>query len=393
MTALRRRALLLLEDLGGGTGNHVCQMVAEWKAMGWEVVLVTQRAPLVHHLPRDVDVRVMRVIGWYDHFPLAQVRRLVVLRNVARALRADVVHTYFFWSIVYGRILKLLGHVPLLVENREDAGFSWGRVVYGFLRLTRRIPDRVICVARAVRQVVLEREGADPDRTIVVPNGVAEVRGTGASRVAARREFGFGEEHVVIGMVANLPRTVKGGDRLLDAVGAIVAAVPTARFLLVGQGTETGTLAPQLRARRIERYVIGTGYRPDVEPCYAAMDISVLTSSTEGLSITLLESMQRALPTVVTRVGGNPEVVVDGVTGFLVPVDDPGAFVGRVTLLARDPALRRKMGEAGRRRVAERFALADVARRYLQVYETLLTDSGRRPEPHMDGFRRMENKQ
>src|SRR5687767_5677223 len=84
-----RSVLLLLEDLGGGTGNHVCKMAARWSAAGWTVTIVTQTAPVVHQLPSGVDVRVMQKAGWYDRFPIAQVRRLLELRRVIRRLRPD----------------------------------------------------------------------------------------------------------------------------------------------------------------------------------------------------------------------------------------------------------------------------------------------------------------
>ena len=372
----RRRALLLLEDLGGGTGNHVCRLVARWQALGWHVVVVTQRPPLVGQLPEGVDIRVVRSAGWYDRIPLAQARRLFGLWRLVRTLKPDVVHTYFFWSIIYGRILKAIGAIPRLVENREDLGFSWGSGAYLALRLTRKIPDRVICVAEAVRQVAIRREAADPSRSIVIHNGVEPLSGRGLTREEARQRFGFAPAHVVIGMVANLPRAVKGGARMLDAVKAIVADAPNARFLLVGVGTEAESLAPELEARGITDVVVGLGYRPDVESCYAAMDISVLTSTSEGLSMTLLESMRQGLPTVVTHVGGNPELVVNGVTGFLVPVQDMTAFAQRVIELVRDDELRHAMGVAGQRRVAQRFALPEVAHRYLDVYAELQGGTG-----------------
>lgn len=367
-----RRVLLLAEDLGGGTGNHVCKMLTHWSARGWHVVLVTQTPPLVHKLPTGVRVHVTRPGGWFDRFPVAQVRRLLALRKVVRSVSPDVVHTYFFWSIIYGRALRLLGLNAPLVENREDLGFSWGRGSYAMLRLTRRLPDRIICVSDAVRRVVVQREAVDENRVLVVHNGVEPDMTAECSRERARRQFEFEDDHVVIGMVANLPRAVKGGRRLLDAMRPIVTAAPSARFLLVGLGTDRETLEPELRARGLAKYVVGTGYRRDVQVCYAAMDISVLTSSSEGLSITLLESMQHGLPVVVTRVGGNPEVVVDGATGFLVPLEDSEAFVDRVVTLVRDAARRREMGEAGRRRVAEHFGMDDAADHYLEVYEDVL---------------------
>jgi glycosyltransferase involved in cell wall biosynthesis len=365
--------LLLLEDLGGGTGNHVCRMVSLWKNAGWEVVVVTPMTPLVRQLPAGVDVRVVRNTAWYHRFPLVQALRLIALRRIVRSLQPDVVHTYFFWSIIYGRILRRLGDVRVLVENREDMGFSWGTGSYRTLRATRSIPDQIICVAEAVRQVALAKEGASEGRTTVVRNGVELAGGPEVSREKARQSFGFTDDEVVIGMVANLPRAVKGGRQLLDCISSIVKEAPNARFLLVGLGTDPESLRPELESRGIPSHVVvGAGYRRDVELCYAAMDISVLTSSTEGLSITLLESMRCGLPTVVTHVGGNPELVVDSKTGYLVAYGDAPAFVDRVAALVRDAALRRTMGEAGRRRVVENFAIEDVAQRYLDVYEQLL---------------------
>jgi glycosyltransferase involved in cell wall biosynthesis len=107
-------------------------------------------------------------------------------------------------------------------------------------------------------------------------------------------------------------------------------------------------------------------------PFYAAMDISVLTSLTEGLSIALLESMSYGLPVVVTRVGGNPEVVLDGETGFLVPPKDTTAFAEKVVVLLQDRELRARMGDAARRRIDEQFRVTDVATHYLRLYEGLL---------------------
>lgn len=362
----------MLEDLGGGTGNHVCQLVAQWKSRGWNVVIVTQRPPLVRQLPSGVEVRVTRAGAWYDRFPIAQIRRLMELRRVARELRPDVVHAYFFWSIIYARLLKIMGLAPVLVENREDMGFSWGRGAYLALRLTRSIPDRIICVASAVRDVALRKERASPEGTIVIHNGIPLATPIGHGRAATRREFGFADEHVVVGMVANLPRAVKGGSHLLAVVQRVVAAAPNVRFLLIGVGTDAETLRAELAMRGVAEFVIGAGYRRDVEDCYAAMDISVLTSSTEGLSITLLESMRAGLPTVVTRVGGNSELVIDGETGFLVDYDDWSLFVDRVVALAHSGAERRRLGDAGRRRVVEQFVAEGVGGRYIAVYETLI---------------------
>jgi glycosyltransferase involved in cell wall biosynthesis len=104
------------------------------------------------------------------------------------------------------------------------------------------------------------------------------------------------------------------------------------------------------------------------------MDISVLTSRSEGLSITLLESMARGLPVVATAVGGNVDVIVDGETGYLVPFGDLDAFVNATLTLCRDPARRARMGEAGRRLCEARYDIAGVSKRYEEHYRSLIDD-------------------
>jgi glycosyltransferase involved in cell wall biosynthesis len=173
-------------------------------------------------------------------------------------------------------------------------------------------------------------------------------------------------------MVANLNRSVKGGSYFLDAVPAILEAVPETRFMILGLGNEEKSMREKAKRLGIAPYIIFAGYQEEVGRYYSAMDISVLTSLSEGLSITLLESMNYRLPVVVTRVGGNPELVVDGQTGYLVPPRDPASFAARVVELLRNPSLRSSMGEAGYKRIRESFRIDDVAERYLDVYDGLL---------------------
>jgi glycosyltransferase involved in cell wall biosynthesis len=365
--------MFLMEDFGGGTGNHVCGLARSWPDSDWKVIVVTQTAPQVHEVPSTIDLHVLTRVGWYDRFPLTQLRRFAYIWRLSRRVRPDILHAYFFWSIVYGRLVRLLSTGRVLIENREDMGFNWSGWMYAVLRATRRVPDMVICVADAVRENVLRREGLVPQKVRVIRNGIiAPGRPSREERVQARRAFGFTDEQVVVGMVANLPRAVKGGAILLDAVRVVVQRAPQVRFLLVGVGTDSTTLATELDSRGIGDLVVTAGYQRNPRACYAAMDVSVLVSSSEGLSITLLESMGVGLPTVVTRVGGNPELVVDGETGYLVPLGNREAFVDRIVELAGDERKREVMGLAGFRRVQQVFAIDKVAQQYASAYETVI---------------------
>lgn len=367
-----RRVVVLTDDLGGGTGNHLLGMIDRWDDDRWEVE-VASTVPRTTHV--EVPGRFTRLPepAGPRAYPFRQLARFLQVRRFLRERSPDLVHAYFFWPILIGRLLRLRGLIPRLVENREDEGFNWGWHEYLWLKATRKAPDRVICVSEAVRRVAVRREGLDPGRTVVVHNGIAPRPRTPPDRVASlREELSIPPDAPVVGLVANLNRSVKGVDRFIEAMPLILDEVPDARFVVIGRGSGLASLRRQARREGLEGRAIFPGYREDVDAFYDMMDVSVLTSLTEGLSITLLESMDHGLPVVATRVGGNPEVVVDGVTGHLVPPDRPDRFADRVVRLLRDSELRERMGKAGRARVREAFGLTRAARRYAAVYREVL---------------------
>lgn len=364
--------LFLTDDLGGGTGNHLLSMLKYWDKGEWRARIVSKK-PALDRVAPDVPVELMSAPRRLNRYPFAQAKAFAGLLASFNGRSPDLVHTYFFWPILYGRLLKFFGKTRVLIENREDQGFSWGPHEYAWLRASRSSPDRVVCVSEAVRQVVLERERLDERRVVVIRNGVEPIDGRIRDDASTRRELGIPEDHLVVGMVANYNRPVKGVSYLLDAIPAIVSEIPSARFLFLGGGAkERPALRAKARALRIEGFVSFMGHRKDVVRYYEVMDISVLTSLSEGLSITLLESMSHGIPVVATNVGGNPEVVVDGQTGYLVPPKNANSLADRIIHLLRDPGLRIRMGEEGRRRVERDFRLRDVADRYLDLYRNVI---------------------
>lgn len=305
---------------------------------------------------------------------MAQIERLSVLRGRFRHRPPDILHAYFFWSILYGRLLKRAGVVRRLLENREDLGFNWGRHEYALLRMTRSAPDRVICVSEAVRDAVLRREGLPLERTRVIRNGVdaptAERRSADTDDL--RAEFAIPPTAPIVGMVANFNRPVKGAVHYVDALARVAASMPDVRFLLIGRGDNREALQARADAAGVGVNLVFTGFRDDVDRLYELMDVSALTSLSEGLSITILESMRHGVPVVATDVGGNSEVVRDGETGYLVPPGDPDAFADRVLGLLRDPGLRRRFGASAKETIRRDFALPTVADEYAAVYAEVM---------------------
>jgi glycosyltransferase involved in cell wall biosynthesis len=362
------RILFLTDDLGGGTGNHLLSMMKYWDKNRWQPEILS-RAPITSRISPDVPVRYVPSDGRINIYPIAQIRALGRIRKEILEWSPEILHTYFFWPILFGRLLKLRGVIRTLVENREDQGFNWGVHEYSWLRMTRGLPDRIICVSDAVKKVVLERERIDEDRIVVIRNGVEPFPDVRKETAETRKELGLEGPNLVVGMVANFNRSVKGVSLFLDAVPQIVQAVPDARFLLLGRGKEEKALRDTARFMGIEPYVLFAGFRQDIHRYYAIMDVSALTSYSEGLSITLLESMSCGIPVVATRVGGNPEVVVNGETGYLVKPGDASDFASHVVKLLQNRDLRKNMGEEARKRVEKHFRMSDVASRYIEIYE------------------------
>ena len=360
----------LLSDLGGGTGHHLFSVLRERTDSAW-IARILSEVENTARVDSPVPLELLPATR-FIRYPISQGERFLRLRRRFAEEPAQILHTFFFWSIIYGRLLKACGAVNRLVENREDMGFNWGPHEYTLLHLTRKFPDRIICVSEAVRKRVLEKERLDPARVRVIRNGVAPPTAPDVQApTAVRAELGIPNSSPIVGMVANFNRKVKGAVYFVDALPLVAREVPDVRFLLIGLGDNETELRQRAEAAGVGKQLLFPGFRTDIDRFYSAMDVSALTSLSEGLSITLLESMRHGVPVVATCVGGNPEVVQHGRTGLLVPPGDPESFAPEVIRLLKNPGLRERFSRRALEVVRESFSLPDVAAAYGDVYEEL----------------------
>jgi glycosyltransferase involved in cell wall biosynthesis len=233
--------------------------------------------------------------------------------------------------------------------------------------------DHVFAVSETVRQSI---RYPGPLRLLPMPpletlhHGLDPAALPVPGRDGVRAELGIPEDAPVVGSVANF-KAAKDHATLLRAAAQVRQAIPSVRFVLVGQGpleAETRRLAGQLG---LDQTVVFAGFRTDATRLMAGFDAFALSSTYEGLPIALIEAMAVGCPAVVTRVGGTPEVVADGVHGFLVPPRDPAALAAGLTRLLGDRALRDGLGEAAAAR-AQDFDIRTAVRRMEQVYARLL---------------------
>jgi glycosyltransferase involved in cell wall biosynthesis len=240
--------------------------------------------------------------------------------------------------------------------------------------------NRLIVPSEAIAAKV-RREGRGAAPVSVIPNGVdldrfATPRAAGEraeARATTRAALGVAVDAFLVGVVARL-EPEKGHRHLLAAWPEIAEAVPNAWLLVVGDGSLTLSLHAQARALPADaaRRVAFAGARDDVPALTRALDLAVLPSLREAQGIALLEAMAARLPVVASAVGGIPEMVRHDVEGLLVPSADPDAMSAAVRRLAGDPALRQRLGNAGRRRAAARYAIGSAVSRIEAVYDDAL---------------------
>lgn len=298
-----------------------------------------------------------------------------VLWRLARLLRrerVDVTHSYLFHPNVLAPIASRLAGVDAVLASKRSLDRYPRRLPRYACRLGNALAGRIMVNAEAIARFAAAEEGCPLDKTVVIPNGVREeALQAPADAAAKRRELGLPPEAPVVGAVSRLAWK-KGIAHLVEAAPRLLEAVPEARVVIAGDGALRGELEAQAAALGVGERVIFLGARPDSIELMAAFDVFVLPSVIEGMSNALLEAMAVGRPVVATDVGGNPEVVVDGETGFLVSPGDPRHLASSVIKLLQAPELAAEMGAAGRRRVVARYRVDVMTRRIEDLYDALL---------------------
>ncbi len=305
----------------------------------------------------------------------AMMAELIRLVRLIRAEAPDVVHGLLFWAYVIGAFTARAAGVPVVIAGRRSLGiFKAAKPHYRFLeQLANRMTDLVIANSEAVRRDAIREEGLPGDKVVVIPNGLDLERFAAAPDDALRRSLGVPDRRPIVGVVANFIH-YKGHRDFLQAWADVVKEFPRAAALLVGEGPLRAECEAQVAALRLDESVRFLGSRDDVPALLALMDLVAHPSLEEGFSNAILEAMAAGKPVVAANVGGNPEAVVDGETGLLVPPRDSAALAGAILRLLRHPEEAARLGEAGRRRVAEHFLISSTVQRYEAVYERLVAE-------------------
>lgn len=355
----------------GGAQRYVFDMATAAKAMGHEVWVITGEGELPVRL-REAGIEVYATQNLQRGLSLgAEVRSFRDLMQFIREVKPDVVHTNSSKGGLFGAIAARLCHVPQVVFTAHGWAFTEHRAAWQKLLFwmghyaTVLLSDATLCVSHAIRRAA-RRMPFVQRRLRVVHNGVPDI--SFLSREDARKKLA---PHLPlpfwIGTIAELHPN-KRLDVLIEAFARVHRSFPEAALVIMGEGSERAALEARIHALGLESSIRLCGHVPNARTYLRALDLFVLPSHTEALGYVLLEAGQAGLPVVASRVGGIPEIVESGRTGFLVPRGEVERFAGAMIELANDANLRHRLGSALEQKVREEFSVEQMLEKTLATY-------------------------
>lgn len=312
----------------------------------------------------DVAVEALQVPPWRKALSRLQLPWVVwKLVKIFRQWNADLIHVNDYWWGPPAYLAAKICRLPVIVHIRQQ--IEPNRIQQYWMHK----PDALIPVSKNIEQVLLSH-AVDSNRVHVAYSGVAlDCVNIGQNPQEIRLQFGLSQERPIIGTVANLfPR--KGYDYLLQALVQIKNTLPNIACLIIGEGPAAyqNQLHEFVEQNGLQSNVIFAGFQKNVNTFLNVFDVFVLPSILEGFGIVLLEAMALHKPIVASHVGGIPEIVTNDETGILVPPKDSNALAMAIVRLLSDVSTRRRLGEAGRKIVEERFSQEIAMIRIENIY-------------------------
>jgi sugar transferase (PEP-CTERM/EpsH1 system associated) len=357
----------------GGLENGVVNLVNQrWPGLRHAIVCLTTDGPLRARLGAGIDVMTL------GKRPGQDVRAFGRLVQTLRRLRPRIVHSRN-WAAFDAVLAARMSGVRLVVhgEHGRDIADPEGRNTRRnrLRRILAPLVSRFVTVSNDLHRWMVEDVRVPAGKVVTICNGVDTSRFAPGDGAAARAALGLPADEVLVGTVGRLD-PVKDQLGLVAAFELVHQRHPRSALAIAGDGPCRADLVARVSALGLDSRVHLLGERADVPTVLRALDVFVLPSIAEGISNTILEAMATGLPVVATRVGGNPELVEDGITGTLVPRQQPRALASAIEAYLSDGRMLVTHGQAARRRAVERFGLVTMRDAYAALYAVLGVAAG-----------------
>jgi len=292
------------------------------------------------------------------------------IRELAARTKADIVHAHGYKADLYAWFAMRGSATPLVSTCHTWYDNDLLVSLYGMAdRLVLRSYAAVVAVSDEVRQRLL-KAGVGKDKIHMVRNGI-DLRPFNSAAPSLKQNLDPGNPPI-IGLIGRLANE-KGVDLFLRAAARVLTEIPSARFVVVGEGPDRDKLESLIDELNIRESCTMLGRRDDMPSVYASLDIMVSSSRQEGLPMAILEGMASSLPLIATPVGEVPTVVIDGRTGVLTPSEDIESLTANIVKLLRNPAQRERLGAAARNLIEAEYSAERMTADYLRVYQAAVT--------------------
>ena len=342
----------------GGLEKVVVDLTRQLSMVNHTVVCLTTKGDLFNEIVGDCF--------FLDNRPGLIFSTIPKIKKIIRDKSIDIIHTHNQGPQFYGSVAgKLAGKGVIHTKHGQNVA-NFHRRFY-LDKFSSFLTDKIVTVSDDAREICLRQLKIPAEKLVTILNGVD----TDSFHHFSNRVPGQQGRSFVIGTVARLSAE-KNHSCLLEACSKLVEKNNNFKLKIIGDGPLRDKLSAICNKLGLQDHVVFDGLRSDIPTVMNELDLFVLPSLTEGLSLTLLEAMACELPVVATRVGGTPEVVVDGKTGLLVPSNDPDGLADAIASCMERPQHCMEMGQAGRSRVVDLFSLEQVAEKYLALYKEIL---------------------
>ena len=290
------------------------------------------------------------------------------IRKYIKNHQIDILHCHQYTPYTYGLLSAWFTNVKVIFT--EHGRFypdrcKWKRMLVN--PIFNLNTGAITSISRATKDALVKYELLPRKRIEVIYNGINDLNNQNYGITQLRKSLGLEDNELVLGTISRLD-PIKNQNLLLDAFKDIRESYRNTKLLIVGDGPLRDELESHAKLLEIDKYTIFTGFQVDPQKYLGLMDIFLLPSLSEGTSMTLLEAMSFYKPCVVTDAGGNPEIVLDGQTGFVTPNRDKRAFVKGIQKLLNSDELRKKVGNAARNRYENYFTVDKMVSLYQNLY-------------------------
>ncbi|MNH77820.1 GDP-mannose-dependent alpha-(1-6)-phosphatidylinositol monomannoside mannosyltransferase [compost metagenome] len=362
-----KRVLYLITgfDYAGAESQlvHICRSL---KSKGYLVQLISMVQPVAYL--DELDEMGVEVHSLNMRKGIPDPRAIFRLRRFIRSFKPDVIHSHMVHANLLARVTRLFVPMKLLICTAHSIN-EGGRLRNLLYRITDPLCDLMTNVSQEAVDRYIEIKAAPRHKIIFMPNGINldHFSRSEQDRMLLRREMNLEGKFIWLALGRLVPE--KDYETMLRAFAGVIRAYPASHLLIAGIGPERSRLEELCRALELEQSVLFLGMRTDVTRLMSAADGYLMSSKWEGLPMVLLEASASGLPIVATDVGGNKEVVHEGVNGYLAKASDPDQLAEcMIRVMAKPEEIRFEMGSAGREYVGGKFNINTIVERWENVY-------------------------